>query len=120
MERKKPSFWRKDWNKKIRLGSSCKRKRNWRRPTGLDNKNRLNRAGRAAAVNIGWGNDSSEKGKVEGVVPVRIETLKELEKIDKKIQGIIIARVGKKKKEEIIKQAEKKGIQILNRYRKKE
>ncbi len=118
VERKKPKFWRKDWNKKIKLGSKRKSIRKWRRPTGLDNKNRLTRKGRAKAVNIGWGNDKKDKGKVNGLIPVRVENVEQLKELDKKTQGVIIASIGKKKKQNIIEQAEKEGIKILNKYKK--
>lgn len=117
-ERKKPKFWRKDWNKKIKLGSKRKSIRKWRRPTGLDNKNRLTRKGRAKAVNIGWGNAKKDKGKINGLVPIRVENVEQLKNVDKKVNGIIVASVGKKKKQEIIQQAEKDGIKILNKYKK--
>ena len=46
------------------------------------------------------------------------ERLKQLEKIDNKM-GIVIAKVGEKKREEIKKMAKEKGIKVLNRYGKK-
>ena len=53
---------------------------------------------------------------LKGLEAIRIENLKDLEKIGKD-QGIIIGRIGKKKKELIISKANKMKIIILNRYR---
>ena len=57
-----------------------------------------------------------EFGKIKGLNPVYVITIKDLENV-KKDQGIIIASLGKRKKTEIINGAKKKGIIILNRYK---
>ena len=41
MNRKKPKFFRRDWHKKIKLGSTVKKNRKWRGAKGRQNKIRL-------------------------------------------------------------------------------
>ena len=116
MNRKKPKFFRRDWHKKIKLGSTVKKNRKWRGAKGRQNKIRLSRKGYSGRPKVGWSNNSSVRGLLKGLEAIRIENLKDLEKIGKD-QGIIIGRIGKKKKELIISKANKMKIIILNRYR---
>ena len=115
-KRNKPIFLRQGWNRYIRLGKQIKKKRKWRHASGGDSKTRLKERGKPRRPNIGWGADKTTKGNVAGMVAVRIETLKQLEGIEKG-QGIIIAHLGRKKRVEIIKMANEKGLKILNKYK---
>ncbi len=117
MERKKPKFLRKDWNKKIKLGSKVKKNRKWRGAKGIHNKTRLGKAGYAKRPKVGWGADKKIKNLVEGESVVRVENLAQLN--DVKVKSIILASVGKKKRLELKKVADEKGIKILNKYRNK-
>ena len=108
-KRRKPNFLRKDWHKKIRLGSTVKKKRKWKKAYGRHNKIRLGRKGHSVRPKIGWGSAKKEKA-------VRIENLRQLESLEKG-QEIIIASVGKKKKESLIKKASEMNLKILNNYR---
>lgn len=116
--RKKPSFIRRDWHKKIRLGSTIKKKRKWRAAKGRQNKIRLNRKGYAKRPRIGWGSAKEIKNKVQGLIPLRVENLNDL-KGAKRGQGIIIASVGKKKRQTIISKAGEMKLEILNKYKEK-
>tara|TARA_Y100000310_G_scaffold265631_1_gene276762 strand:- start:4207 stop:4632 length:426 start_codon:yes stop_codon:yes gene_type:complete len=116
IKRKKPNFLRKDWHKKIKLGSTVKRNRKWRAAKGRHNKIRLGKKGQSQRPKIGWGANSKNKNKIEGLTVVRIENLKDLEKITKD-EGIIISKVGLKKRKEIISKANEKKIKILNKYK---
>jgi ribosomal protein L32E len=116
--RKKPKFLRTDWHKKIRLGKGVKKNLKWHGAKGRQNKLRLNRKGRMQRPKIGWGADASVKDFVGGMEVVQVENVKEVEAV-KKNQGIIIAKVGAKKKAEIIKKAVGMKIKILNRYMEK-
>ena len=116
-KRKKPNFFRRNWDKKIKLGKSIKKKRKWRRAKGRDNKIRLKEKGYPTKPTIGWGADKKIKNKINGIITQRIENLQELNKI-KKGAGIIIGKIGMKKRQDIIKTANEKGIIILNKYRK--
>ena len=116
ISRKKPKFFRRDWHKKIKLGSPVKKNRKWRGAKGRQIKIRLGRKGYSGRPKIGWSNNSSVKGLLNGLEAIRVENLRDLEKINKG-QGIVIGRIGKKKRELIISKAKEMKIIILNRYR---
>lgn len=106
-------FLRKGWFRYSKLGKRRKNKQVWRRPSGRDNKMREKRRGYPAVVSIGYGTKKEEKGLVRGKTPVKINTIKDLEKIVKGKIGIL-GRIGKKKKIEIAKIAKEKKIEIYN------
>lgn len=114
--RKKPRFLRVESHKKIRLGKGVKKNQKWHGAKGRHNKLRLGENGRIQRPKIGWGSESKTKGFVGGVKTVRVENVKELSKIEKG-SGIIIGKVGAKKRIEIIAKANEKKIKILNRYK---
>ncbi|MEM4330963.1 MAG: eL32 family ribosomal protein, partial [Candidatus Pacearchaeota archaeon] len=116
-KRKKPDFKRTGWRRLSRLGARRKKKQKWRYPKGGDSKVRKNKKGYPKKPTIGWRNPKELRGKINGMSFKRVENLKQLEEI-KKGEAIIIASVGKKKREEIIKKANEKGIIILNKYKK--
>lgn len=116
-KRKKPKFLRTDWHKKIRLGRGIKKNQKWHGAKGRQNKLRLGRKGRMQRPKIGWSADSKTKGFIGGVEAIRVENVAELLKI-KKGFGVIIGKVGAKKRAEIIGKANEMKIKILNRYRK--
>jgi len=113
--RKKPKFLRTDWHKKIRLGKGVKKNQKWHGAKGRQNKLRLNRKGRMQRPKVGWGAENDVKGFVNGMEVIRVENVKEVEAV-KTGQGVIIAKVGAKKKAEIIKKANEMKLTILNRY----
>lgn len=117
-KRKKPKFFRQDWSKKIKFGKTIKKLRKWRAAKGGDSKVRLRERGHAARPAIGWGSDKAIRDKIQGLKPIRVENLKQLEGI-KKDQGIIIGKIGKKKRKEIMDKANQMKIKILNKYKKK-
>jgi large subunit ribosomal protein L32e len=115
-KRNKPAFLRQHWYRYLRLGKKVKKHRHWRHTVGGDSKIRLKVRGKAARPTIGWGAEKANKGKVNGFVPIRVENMTQMNLVDKN-QAIVIASVGKKKRMELIAEANKKGIKILNRYR---
>ncbi len=115
IKRKKPIFLRPGWYRMMRVGKTLKRKRKWRHAKGGDSKVRLKERGYAARPTIGWGSDKTVRNQIAGFEYVRIENLSQLEKVNKD-KAILIASVGKKKKEEIKKKAEEMKLKILNRY----
>ena len=116
--RDKPKFWRKDWHRMSRIGRTRKKLRKWRYSYGGDCKVKLKERGYAQRPTIGWGGKKEEKGKVQGLKCIRIENMKQIEKLEKNV-GVIIGKVGQKKREELMKKLQEKGIKILNRYSKK-
>jgi len=115
-KRSKPKFLRTDWHKKIRLGRGVKKNQKWHGAKGRQNKFRLCRKGRGQRPKVGWGAENESKGFVGGVEVVRIENLKELAKV-RKGTGIIIGKVGAKKRASILEKAKGMGLKILNRYK---
>ena len=100
-------FLRRTWNRYPKLGKRGKKKQVWRRPTGRDNKMREKRRGYPAVVSIGY----KKKKKLGKRIIVR--NIKELDAI-KKNEIVIIGKIGKKKKIEILKKAEEKKIPVQN------
>jgi len=107
---KKPKFSRQDSHKKKKLENK------WRKPKGLHSKMRLGKSGYKKSVKKGYGSPRSVKNlSSEGIEKVNAFNKKDLEKIDTKSQGVIISSgVSLKKRIDIIIEAEKKKIKILN------
>lgn len=116
VKRKKPKFLRKDWHKKIKLGSTVKKSRKWRAAKGRHNKIRLSRRGQSQRPKIGWGSAFGAGGRKEGVGSRYVCNLKDLADV-KKGSGIVIEAVGLKKRKEIIAKANEMKIKILNKYK---
>ncbi|MCR4284899.1 MAG: hypothetical protein NUV97_02545 [archaeon] len=116
VERKKPKFLRKDWHKKIKLGSTVKKNRKWRGAKGRHNKIRLSRKGNAQRPKIGWGAEKTTRGFVGGLNVMGVSNLKEMDNVGKG-QGIVIGKVGLRKRKEIIAEANKRKVKILNKYK---
>jgi large subunit ribosomal protein L32e len=115
IKNKKPNFKRQDSHKQIRLGSHGKDVK-WRAAKGRHSKIRLNKKSKPKQPKIGYGNRNEFKNKIKNHVPVRVFNIADLSKITKN-QGIIIASVGKRNKNQIIEHANKMKITILNKYR---
>jgi ribosomal protein L32E len=114
--KRKPKFYRKDWYRKSRTGKGRKKKLKWRAGKGKRNKIRLRKAGRMPSPQVGWGEKKELLGRIQGLIPVRVEHVSELQNLGKE-NGVIIARVGRKRREELTKIAKEKNLVILNRYR---
>ena len=106
-------FLRRDWSVFSRLGRRRKAKQKWRNPTGRHNKIREKIAGHPAIVSIGYGKESSEKGKIKEKTPIKVSNIKDLEKIGKE-NIALLSNIGNKKKLEIVKKAQEKKIEFAN------
>ena len=108
-------FLRRDTGRYSKLGKNRKKLQRWKKPTGRDNKMREKRHGYPAVVSVGYKRARSEVGKINGLVPTVISTLKALQAIDAKTQSVILsARLGAKKKLELMKAAKEKKLTMLN------
>jgi large subunit ribosomal protein L32e len=102
-------FIKRDINKKKRLQA------NWRRPKGITNKKRLNRKGHSPNVRPGYGTKAADRGKNKaGLMIVSVATLAELKKINPKTQAALLSGVGKKRKLELVAEAEKLKLTLVN------
>jgi large subunit ribosomal protein L32e len=106
-------FLRADTFRLSRLGKKRPKLLKWRRPRGKHNKLRLKRVGHPVQPEIGFRSSRKERYLVSGLRPILVRNLKDLASL-KKDNSIILARVGAKKKLEIIKVAKEKGFKILN------
>jgi large subunit ribosomal protein L32e len=105
-------FKRTDWMRHLKLG---KKRRNvkWRRAKGVHSKIRRKRTGYPRKPEVGYKKPASSAGLIKGKIPVLVHNIKELSILNAK-NIAILARVGAKKKLELIKKAEEMKIQILN------
>ncbi len=108
--RKKPKFLRQGARYLKRL------KEVWRRPRGLDSKLRVKEKSKGSLPNVGYRAPKELRGlHPSGLKEVLIQSLKDLERIDKeKEAGRIAAKIGKKKRKMIVERARELGIKILN------
>lgn len=97
-------FLRRSSDRYSKLGKRKKKKQIWRKPKGRDNKMREKRRGYPAVVKIGYKNEGHK-------TQIVIRNLKDLEKV-KNQDLVIVGKVGKKKKIEIVKKAKEKGIKL--------
>lgn len=106
---RKPKITRQDINKKSRL------KDKWRKPQGPQSKMRLAKRGKRKMPQTGYGSPKKVKNLSDnGKIIINIHNIKELENIDSKKAIIISKSTGLKKREQIIKIAGEKKIEVLN------
>jgi large subunit ribosomal protein L32e len=88
----------------------------WRRPKGSQSKVRRREKGKLKMPSIGYRKPKSIRGlHPSGYKEVLIYNKKDLERLDPKKEAVrIAATVGKKKRMEILKVAEKMKLKILN------
>ncbi|MBS7607938.1 50S ribosomal protein L32e [Candidatus Bathyarchaeota archaeon] len=110
IKKKKPDFVRQESWRYDRL------KENWRRPKGIDNKMRRKIKGWPPTVNVGYRGPKAARGlHPSGYEEVIVCNVEDLKKVDPKTQAVRIAHtVGKRKRMQIIQEAKKKKITILN------
>ena len=109
-----PNFLRTEWFRYKRLSRS-----GWRRPKGMDNKQRRNYKYRGAMVRVGHGKVAAARGlHSSGFREVMVMNPNDLEAIDPETEAARVGRtVGGRKRERIHDRADELGIRILNRRR---
>ena len=110
VKKKKPEFNRPESWRYVKL------KKNWRRPRGLDHKMRRKIKGWPATVSTGYKGPKVARGlHPSGYREVLVYNAKEISKIDPKFEAARIAHtVGKKKRVQIVAEAKKLEVFILN------
>ena len=109
-----PSFRRTEWFRYKRLSHS-----GWRKPHGMDNKQRRNYKYRGSLVRIGHGKVNAASGlHPSGFEEVMVHNSRDLETIDPETQAARVGgTVGGRKRENIHSRADELGIRVLNRRR---
>ena len=109
-----PSFRRTEWFRYKRLSRS-----GWRKPHGMDNKQRRNYKYRGSLVRIGHGKVNAASGlHPSGFEEVMVHNTRDLDQIDAETQAARVgATVGVRKRENIHSRADELGIRVLNRRR---
>jgi large subunit ribosomal protein L32e len=110
MKRRKPRFIRQDYNKKGKIPV------NWRESRGMDSKMRQKLRGYRRSPSKGYQTPAEVRGlHPSGYREVIVSTIATMESMDKAVEGMVISRtVGNKRRIELIKKAQEKGIKILN------
>jgi large subunit ribosomal protein L32e len=106
-------FLRSDTRRHLRLGKNRRKLQKWRNPRGRHNKIRRQRRNYPLRVKIGYGSPRKVAGRIDNLTPSLVHNVKELESL-KKDSLVIIARVGAKKKLDIIKKAQELNLKIMN------
>jgi large subunit ribosomal protein L32e len=106
----KPDFVRSESWRYVKL------KESWRRPRGLDHKMRRKIKGWPPTVSVGYKGPKDARGlHPSGYREVLVYNAKEISKIDPKFEAARIAHtVGKKKRVQIVAEAKKLEVFILN------
>lgn len=106
-------FLRTDYMRYSRLGKKRKKLQVWRRARGKHSKIRRKRFGYPVMPTVGYMTARKDAGKIDGLKPLLVHNLNELSQADKN-SIVILARVGAKKKIELMKKAEEMKIKICN------
>jgi large subunit ribosomal protein L32e len=109
---RRPIFGRQAANRYWRIG----RDGAWRRPRGLQSKQRRHYGYRAQVVSIGYRSPAAVRGLApNGFRPVIVHTLKALDSLDPAREAAVIARtVGTRRRLTLEDAARQKGIHVLN------
>ena len=110
--RKRPFFGRQQRGRYFRIG----RDGAWRRPRGLQSKQRRHYGYRPRVVRIGFGSPAGTRGLTPtGFRPILVHTLEQLEPLTATREAVLIARtVGTRRRLVIEEEARKKGLHVLN------
>jgi large subunit ribosomal protein L32e len=108
---KKPKYLREDHHKKKAVD-----KKSWRGPRGRHSKMRHGFQGHRATLEVGYGSPREARHlHSSGLLPVVVCNIAELSTLDKSKQAALVsARVGTKKKADLVNKAKELGVKIIN------
>lgn len=107
---KTPTFTRHASHRKKKLKDGV-----WRKPKGLQNKLRLRKKSRGVAVKDGYRTPVAVRGlATSGKKQFLVRTQADLLNAEPEVHAIIIARVGDRRRVELLKEATTQGFEILN------
>ncbi len=111
VRRVRPVFKRHASHRKARLRNST----GWRKPRGLHNKQRDCFNGASPMPQSGYQSPEELRGlHASGLAIVRVFTTNDVESIDPKTAGALIAKVGGKRQVLLLQACEKRGVRVLN------
>jgi len=112
LDRRRPLFGRQARYRYYRIGRDMA----WRRPRGLQSKQRRHYGYRPRIVRVGYRSPAEVRGLVpSGFRPILVRTDRDLERIDAKLEAAVIARtVGTRRRLVLEESARKLGIRVLN------
>ena len=112
LDRRRPVFGRQAANRYWRIG----RDGQWRRPRGLQSKQRRHYGYRPQVVSIGYRSPAAVRGLApNGFRPVIVRTPAEIDALDPAHEAAVIARtVGTRRRLTLEDAARRKGIHVLN------
>jgi len=112
LDKKRPIFGRQAANRYFRIG----RDGAWRRPRGLQSKQRRHYGYRSQIVSIGYRSPAAVRGLVpSGFRPIIVHTPEEIERLDTRTEAAVIARtVGTSRRLTLEETARKLGVHVLN------
>ncbi len=112
LDRHRPLFVRQAAHRYYRIG----RDESWRRPRGLQSKQRRHYGYRSVVVSIGYRTPARARGLVpSGFRPVLVETTKALERLDPLKEAAILARgIGTRRRLVLEETARRLGVRVLN------
>ena len=112
LDAERPIFGRQAAHRYWRIG----RDGTWRRPRGLQSKQRRHYGYRTQIVSIGYRSPAAVRGLVpSGFRPVLVRTSEELERVDARTEAAVIARtVGTRRRLALEETARRLGVHLLN------
>jgi large subunit ribosomal protein L32e len=118
LDQRRPVFGRQAANRYFRIG----RDGAWRRPRGLQSKQRRHYGYRARIVRIGYRSPAAIRGLApNGFRPVIVHTAADLERLDSTTEAAVIAgAVGTRRRLTLEDLARQRGIHVLNPIEKSE
>ena len=110
--KKRPKFRRQEWFRYYRLSRT-----GWRKPKGLQSKQRLNMKYRTPMARVGYGKISSVRGlHSSGFEDILVNNPNDLDGLDPERQAVRVgASVGNRKRAKIHDRADDLGLRVLNR-----